>query len=111
GAPNGTQGFYVGLREQPDLILLDLQMPEGEGNYVLGRFQAHSQAKEIPIVILTVETNPGVRRGLIACGAAGFLSKPVRWRAFIEELGHHVSLPPRLIHDYRLSEEELRVPV
>jgi CheY-like chemotaxis protein len=111
GAPNGTQGFYVGLREQPDLILLDLQMPEGEGNYVLGRFQAHSQAKEIPIVILTVETNPGVRRGLIACGAAGFLSKPVRWRAFIEELGHHVSLPPRLIHDYRLSEEEVRVPV
>jgi CheY-like chemotaxis protein len=110
-AHNGTQGFYVGLREQPDLILLDLQMPEGEGNYTLNRFQAHSRAKEIPIVILTVETNPGARRGLIASGAVGFLSKPVRWRDFVEELGRHVPLPPQVVHDYRLSEEELRVPL
>lgn len=110
GASNGTEGFFTGLREQPDLILLDLEMPEGGGNYILSRFKGHSGVKDTPVVVLTAETNAGVRRGMIASGAAGFLSKPVRWRAFLEELGRHIPLPRRLIRDYQLSEEELLAP-
>jgi DNA-binding response OmpR family regulator len=111
GSENGEQGFFLGLREKPDLILLDLRMPNGEGNYVLGRFKDHSRTKDVPIVILTGETNPAVRRELFSSGAAGFLSKPVSWKAFLEELGRHVQLPRQLITDCRLSEEELLMPV
>jgi CheY-like chemotaxis protein len=111
GSENGMEGFFLGLREKPDLILLDLKMPNGEGNYVLGRFKDHSRTKDIPIVILTCETNPGVRREMFSLGAAGFLSKPVRWKAFLAELGRHVQLPRQLIRDYSLSEEELLMPL
>jgi hypothetical protein len=48
---------------------------------------------------------------MLAWGAAGFLSKPVHWKAFLAELGHHVQLPKRLIRDYKLSEEKLLMPV
>ncbi len=106
-AIDGTQGFHLGLRERPDLILLDLQMPEGDGHYVLSKFRSHPLTKDIPVVILTVETNAGVRRNLISLEAAGFLSKPVRWKEFFEELGRFVKLPEKLIADYHLSEEEL----
>ncbi len=110
-AANGTQGFYLGLRERPDLILLDLQMPEGDGHYLLSKFKNHPLTKDIPVVILTVEANAGVRRKLISLDAAGFLSKPVRWREFFKELRRFVNLPKKLIADYKLSEEEFLVPI
>ncbi|MBN1395120.1 MAG: response regulator [Pirellulales bacterium] len=110
-AANGSQGFYLGLRERPDLILLDLNMPEGDGHYVLSKFKNHPLTKDIPIVILTVETNAGVRRKLISLEAAGFLSKPVRWKDFFEELGRFMTLPKKLVADYNLSREELLSPV
>ena len=106
-AANGNQGFYLGLRERPDLILLDLKMPEGDGQYVLGKFRSHPLTKDIPIIILTVESNAGVRRKLISLEANGYLSKPVRWKEFFEEVGLFVVLPEKLISDYKLSEEEL----
>lgn len=106
-AANGAQGFYMGLRERPDLILLDLQMPEGDGQYLLNKFRTHPLTKDIPVIILTVETNAGVRRILMSLEAAGYLSKPVRWKEFFEEVGRYMVLPEKLISDYKLSEEEL----
>ncbi len=102
-AENGTAGFYTGLRERPDLILLDLNMPQGEGNYILGRFRDHPLTKDIPIVILTVETNAGVRRELISHDASGFLTKPVRWKEFFMEIARWVPLPKRLLADYEID--------
>ncbi len=102
-AENGTAGFYTGLRERPDLILLDLNMPQGEGNYVLSRFRDHPLTKDIPIVILTVETNAGVRREMISHDASGFLTKPVRWKEFFMELARWIPLPKRLLADYDID--------
>ena len=111
GKENGMEGFLFGLREKPDLILLDMKMPNGEGNYILGRFKNHSLTKDVPIVMLTTETNPAIRRGMLSLGAAGFLSKPVRWNAFLAELGRHVQLPKQLICDYELSKEKHLMPL
>ena len=105
-AANGTEGFYAGLRERPDLILLDLQMPEGDGQYALSKFRGHPLTQDIPVVILTAETNVGVRRKLTSLEASGFLSKPVRWQDFFEEIGRLIPLPRRLIDDYSLSDQQ-----
>ena len=86
-------------------------MPNGAGNYILRQVKKHTRMKDVPIVILTVETNPAVRREMLALGSVSFLSKPVRWNAFLAELGRHVQLPRQLICDYRLSEEELLMPL
>jgi CheY-like chemotaxis protein len=107
GAENGTAGYLQAVSEQPDLILLDIGMPNGDGHYVLGKLKEHSRTKDIPIVMLTAETHPGVRRQMLGLGASGYLSKPVRWGEMFEELGRHVALPKPLILDYKLSEDQL----
>jgi CheY-like chemotaxis protein len=107
GAQNGTAGYLQAVSEKPDLILLDLQMPSGDGHYALAKLREHPRTKDIPIVMLTVETHPGVRRQMLGLGAAGFLSKPVRWGELFTELGRHVPLPKQLILDYKLPEDQL----
>ena len=107
GAENGTAGYLQAVSEKPDLILLDLTMPSGDGHYALAKLREHPRTKDIPVVMLTVETHPGVRRQMLGLGAAGFLSKPVRWGELFTELGRHVQLPKQLILDYKLPEDQL----
>ncbi len=107
GAQNGTAGYLQAVSDKPDLILLDLTMPSGDGHYALAKLREHPRTKDIPIVMLTVETHPGIRRQMLGLGAAGFLSKPVRWGELFTELGRHVPLPRQLILDYKLPENQL----
>lgn len=102
-ANNGTQGHLMAVTEQPDLILLDLKMPKGEGNYVLSKLKEGSRTEHIPVIILTVESHPGVKRQLISVGAAAFLSKPIRWPLLFEEMARCVKMPKQLLDDYRIS--------
>jgi CheY-like chemotaxis protein len=107
GAENGTVGYLQAVSEKPDLIFLDLTMPSGDGHYALAKLREHPRTKDIPVIMLTVETHPGVRRQMLGLGAAGFLSKPVRWNELFAELGRHVPLPKQLIIDYKLPEDQL----
>jgi CheY-like chemotaxis protein len=107
GAQNGTAGYLQAVSEKPDLIFLDLTMPSGDGHYALAKLREHPRTKDIPVVMLTVETHPGVRRQMLGLGAAGFLSKPVRWNELFTELGRHIPLPKQLILDYKLPEDQL----
>jgi CheY-like chemotaxis protein len=106
-APNGMAGYLQAVSEMPDAVFLDLRLPNGDGNYVLSKLKEHPRTQNIPVVILTVETNRGVRRQLIAQGAAGFLSKPVRWNALFDELENHVDLPKKLLADYKVLSQTL----
>jgi CheY-like chemotaxis protein len=103
GADNGTQGYLMAATEQPDLILLDLKMPNGEGNYVLSKLKSNEQTKKIPVIILTIESHPGVRRQLLSVGAEAFLTKPVHWPELFAEMGRCIQLPKQLMADYRLT--------
>jgi CheY-like chemotaxis protein len=103
GADNGTQGYLMAVTDQPDLILLDLKMPNGEGNYVLSKLKDNKHTKEIPVIILTMESHPGMRRQMFSMGAAAFLTKPVRWPELFAEMGHCIQLPEQLTVDYKLT--------
>jgi CheY-like chemotaxis protein len=103
GADSGTQGYLMAVTEQPDLILLDLKMPNGEGNYVLSKLKDNEHTKEIPVIILTIETHSGVRRQMLSAGAAAFVTKPVHWPELFAEMGHCIQLPEQLMADYRLT--------
>jgi CheY-like chemotaxis protein len=102
-ADNGTKGYLTAVKEQPDMILLDLKMPNGEGAYVLSKLKENDTTLEIPVIILTIETHQGIRRKMISAGAAAFLSKPVRWPELFEEMSHCVELPEQLLQDYKLG--------
>jgi DNA-binding response OmpR family regulator len=107
GAETGTAGYLQAVNDLPDVILLDLQMPNGDGHYVLAKLKEHHRTKDIPVIMLTAETHQGVRRQMLGLGAAGFLSKPVHWKELFEALGQHVPLPKKMIDDYKLHEDQI----
>jgi CheY-like chemotaxis protein len=104
-ADNGTQGYLTATVQHPDLILLDLHIPNGDGNYVIGKLRANPQTEAIPIIVLTMETHPGVHRTVLANGAHSVLCKPIRWRELFMALERCVPLPKRLLADYKFLEE------
>ena len=97
-ALNGMQGYWMALKEIPDAIILDYNMPGGRGNYVLGRLKNHSLTRYVPVVILTGRTRGGrtdygLERELIGMGAVKFLIKPLDFDALLAELRVFLTLP------------------
>lgn len=110
-ASNGTQGYLMATTEQPDLILLDLKMPSGEGGYVLTKLKDNDRTKHIPVIILTVESHPGVRRQLLSVGANAFLTKPMRWPELFEQMSRCIELPEQLLNDYKIEQQMVESPM
>jgi len=97
-AYNGMQGYWISLKQKPDAIILDFKMPEGRGDYVLGRLKSHSITKDIPVIILTGRTRGGrtdfgLEREMMSLGAAKFLTKPLDFDALLAELRMYMTLP------------------
>lgn len=73
-------GYQEALR--PNMILLDLNMPQKDGREVLAEIKSDQNLKSIPVVILTSsESNADVQQ-CIRNGASGYLIKPVGWEAY-----------------------------
>lgn len=76
-ALRGEVGLELARSQQPDVVLLDLHLPDLPGREVLGRLRADPATAAIPVVVLTADPSPGQRRRLLAAGAAACLEKPV----------------------------------
>jgi CheY-like chemotaxis protein len=76
-APSAT-AFLRSMFEEgaPDLLLLDIELPDGDGFEILSRMRRHKVLSDLPIVMLTAKTDPeAIGRGL-ALGADGYVTKP-----------------------------------
>ena len=74
---DAMQGIMLAGREQPDLVLLDMQLPAGGGGLVLDRLGASMRTQAIPIVVMTASTQKGIDEWVRRKGAAGFIAKPL----------------------------------
>ena len=91
-ARDGIEALEAIAAEEPDLVLLDIDMPRLDGISVCERLKAHATRRLIPIVILTASNDRATRLRGIAAGADDFLSKPfdakellVRTRVLLRE--------------------------
>jgi CheY-like chemotaxis protein len=69
-------------RTQPDLLLLDVQIPGGGGEAVIREVRRRPQLAHLPIVAVTSLAMPGDRERLLGIGFQGYLSKPIDTRTF-----------------------------
>jgi two-component system cell cycle response regulator DivK len=76
-ATNGTQGIAMATSEKPDLILMDLTLPDIDGWEATHRLKASPATKHIPVVALTANAMEGDREKAIAAGCDDFDTKPV----------------------------------
>lgn len=63
--------------ETPDLIVLDLALPDGSGWEFLSAMQARPETRRVPILVLTASADPGMADRVRAAGATEFLTKPI----------------------------------
>ena len=76
-ATGGAQGVAMAASEQPDLILMDLTLPDIDGWEATRRIKADPTTKHIPVVALTANAMSGDREKAIAAGCDDFDTKPV----------------------------------
>lgn len=76
-AADGMSAIQVARREVPDVILLDIGLPAGDGFVVMGRLRALMALASIPIVVISARPAEPNREKAIAAGAQAFLQKPL----------------------------------
>ncbi|HEX2909083.1 MAG TPA: response regulator [Phototrophicaceae bacterium] len=76
-AEEGLTGVAIAAREQPDLILMDINLPDINGLEATARLKASPQMAWIPVIALTANAMHGDREHCIAAGCDGYLAKPV----------------------------------
>jgi DNA-binding response OmpR family regulator len=89
---NGMQGYWTALDMRPDMIILDMVMPDGSGNYIFGRLRSHPLTEKVPVLMLTGVNTPGVRRQMFGLGVDAYLTKPVDFIALLEHVRQYVPL-------------------
>ncbi len=76
-AIQGSTGLDMALQHQPDLILLDLHLPDINGDEVLRRLKARESTASIPVVIISADATPEQISRLLAAGAREYITKPI----------------------------------
>jgi PAS domain S-box-containing protein len=85
-AAQGGLGVDLATARRPDLILLDLHLPDLPGTAVLQRLKSTSATSAIPVVIVSADASPGQVDRLRAAGAADYLTKPIDVSALLDLL-------------------------
>jgi len=83
---NGVEGVESAIREKPDLVLLDIQLPDINGLEVMKRIRASEADGNIPIIALTSYAMVGDKEKLLAAGFNGYMAKPIDVKTFIVEV-------------------------
>jgi CheY-like chemotaxis protein len=76
-ASGGIDGLARIDEEQPDLVLLDLHLPDIDGDEVLRRLRTDARTADLPVVVLSADTTPARIQALRDEGAADYLTKPL----------------------------------
>jgi len=85
-AGDGPSGILAAERHRPDVILLDLRMPDMDGFEVLRRLRSAPETSSIPVIILTANIQDSVKQQARSAGAAGFLTKPFESKDIINAI-------------------------
>ncbi len=82
-AMTGGAGIALAAGEQPDLILMDIQLPDMNGAAALQRLRSEPATAAIPVLAVTASVMQNERNGIVAAGFDGFLGKPFALRELL----------------------------
>ena len=88
-ATSGGEAVERATQEMPDLVLMDIQMPDFDGVEALKRLRSDHRTTSIPILALTAQAMHGDRERFLAAGFDGYISKPVNVRELIATVRRH----------------------
>jgi two-component system, cell cycle response regulator DivK len=81
-AMTAAEGIHLAQRDRPDLILMDLNLPDMDGVEATRRLKADPDTRRIPVVALTADAMRGTEQRVLAAGCVACMTKPIDTRAF-----------------------------
>jgi two-component system, cell cycle response regulator DivK len=88
-ATTGAQAVELAADHTPDLVLMDIRLPDTDGVHTLDRLRADERTASIPVLAVTAQAMHGDRERFLAAGFDGYLSKPVSVVELIAIVGKH----------------------
>jgi len=82
-AATGERAVELVFEHRPDLVLMDIQLPDIDGIEALSRLRADGRTSSVPVLALTAQAMEGDRERFLAAGFDGYLSKPVDIAEFV----------------------------
>ena len=89
-AINGETGMKMALNTNPDLILLDWQLPDISGLEVTKKIRTFDKFKNTPIIFCTSNVMPGDKEKAFEAGVTAYIEKPINPELFISEIKSHL---------------------
>ena len=91
-ARSGERALKLAAEQQPDLILLDIMMPEMDGYEVCNRLKADSLTREIPVIFLTALSSEEDEKKGLELGAVDYITKPISPAIVVARVATHLTL-------------------
>jgi two-component system, cell cycle response regulator DivK len=87
---NAAEGIAIARREKPDIIIMDVRLPDMRGSDAAKILRQDKQTRDIPIVFVTASAMPEDRSEIKAITDAGFTLKPINTRTFAKEISQFI---------------------
>ena len=85
-ADHAVEGIEIARREQPDLILMDIQLPDLDGLTATRMLKSDPRTAKLPVIALTAFAMKGDEDETRAAGCDGYVTKPIRYKEFLAEV-------------------------
>lgn len=93
-AATGLSGLQLIQENRPDLILMDMNLPDIDGTEVASRIKSDIKLAHIPIVALTANAMHGDRERILAAGCDGYIAKPVSRTELLNTISYFLEQHP-----------------
>ena len=111
GCGNGADALRLAVEIRPDLILLDIMMPDVDGYAICAQLKADSKTKDIPVIFLSALNSSFDKVKAFKCGAVDYVTKPVQNDELIARVKTHLTismLPRSLMSSNHDLEEKIK---
>ena len=89
-ATSGAEGLRLAFEKNPDLVLLDMNMPQMDGSVVLAQLKGDARTRRIPVVIFSGRTDHEDRIAALGLGAEDYFEKPFELDMLMRRVEHHI---------------------
>jgi two-component system cell cycle response regulator DivK len=93
-ATSGGQAVDLATQHGPDLVIMDVRLPDVDGMEALARLRADGRTASIPVLAVTAQAMQGDRERFLAAGFDGYLSKPLNITELVETVQRHLNRRP-----------------
>src|SRR5918999_1182496 len=82
-AVTGLDGVRLATERKPDIILMDIQLPDIDGITALGQIRSNPETERIPVIAVSASVMPDEQQRIVASGFDAYVTKPINMKDFL----------------------------